>query len=737
MGNLLKGLNKEQKEAVMCTEGPVLILAGAGSGKTRVLTHRIAYLVQDKKVYASNILAITFTNKAANEMRTRVNNLIGDEAASAWISTFHAMCVKILRYNIDKIGFEKNFVILDYKDQQDFAKECLTELNINDKNFPIRDVLAEISRAKDVFESPEEYKQENYRDFRKGKFAQIYELYQHKLRMNNALDFDDIIFYTVKILKENPDILEYYQNRFRYIMVDEYQDTNTTQYMLVNLLAQRDKNLCVVGDDDQSIYGWRGANIQNILDFEKDFKGAKVIKLEQNYRSKGNILKAANSVIKNNLGRKSKQLRTASDSGEKITLAHTSVEYEEGVYISKKIRELVQSGGKKYSDFAVLYRVNAQSRVLEESFIKYRIPYRIVGGFKFYDRKEIKDLIAYLRLIHNSSDDYALRRIINVPKRGIGVGSVERIADIARSRGCSMFAIASVAAQIPELSRTSTCISNFVDFINKLKVFAEGKKVSEIIEMVMEKSGMLKESEWESSAEVTSRVENMKEFLSVAIEYDSRGEVETLEEFLESVALLSDLDNVQDDEDSVILMTLHSAKGLEYDTVFLTGMEEGVFPASRSIGSEEGIEEERRLCYVGITRAKEKLYITNAKKRTLFGNTAYNESSRFIKEIPEDILEIDEVQDTRSSARNSIKKKVKEKPVLPKYMGGVDFVEAPKASCECDFTEGDNVYHKQFGNGIISKIEKEEKDYKLEIMFEDAGMKRIMAAYANLERVDQ
>ncbi|MBP5426339.1 MAG: DNA helicase PcrA [Clostridiales bacterium] len=737
MENLLKGLNKEQKEAVMCTEGPVLILAGAGSGKTRVLTHRIAYLVQYKKVYASSILAITFTNKAANEMRTRVNNLIGDLGSDAWISTFHAACVKILRRYIERLGFVKNFVILDYKDQQEFVKECLVELNINEKNFPPKDVLAEISRAKDVLHSPEDYMEENYSDFRKKKVAQIYELYQQKLKINGVLDFDDIIFYTVRILQNNPDVLEYYQNRFRYIMVDEYQDTNTAQYILVNLLAGRDRNLCVVGDDDQSIYGWRGANIQNILDFEKDFKGAKVIKLEQNYRSKGNILKAANSVIKNNYGRKSKQLRTASDDGEKITLVQTSVEYEEAVYVAKKIRESVQSGKKKYLDFAVLYRVNAQSRVLEESLMKYKIPYKIVGGFKFYERKEIKDLIAYLRLIQNPNDDYALKRIINVPKRGIGMGSIQRIENIAKSKGCSMFAIASMAAQIPELSRTSGNICNFVDFISKMKIVSQEKKVSELIEILLEESGILKESEWENSIEVTSRVENMKEFLSVAIEYDSRGEIETLEDFLESVALVSDLDNVQEDEDNVILMTLHSAKGLEYDTVFLTGMEEGVFPAARSLGSEEAIEEERRLCYVGITRAKEKLYLMNSRKRTLFGNTAYNEVSRFISEIPEEITETEVIKEQYTMSRGALRKRPKERASLPKYMGNIDTMDVSRNASDCNFTEGDNVFHKKFGNGIISKIEKEEQDYKLEIMFEDSGMKRMMAAYANLERLDQ
>ncbi len=735
MENLLDGLNKEQREAVEYINGPLLVLAGAGSGKTRVLTHRIAYIMQNKNVYPSNILAITFTNKAANEMKSRVHNLIGDIASKVWISTFHAAGVRILRKDAKRLGFTKSFVIFDYQDQQTCVKEVLKELNINEKNFQIREVLEKIGRAKDNLETPEMYMKKYGSDFRLGKIATIYEKYQQKLKNSNALDFDDIIFYTIKLLKENSDILEYYQDKFKYIMIDEYQDTNIAQYTLVSLLAQKNKNLCVVGDDDQSIYGFRGADIRNILDFEKDFKGAKIIKLEQNYRSTCNILNVANEVIKNNYGRKNKKLRTENEEGEKISYYRAGNEHEEARYIANKIKEYVKNKGKKYSDFAVLYRVNAQSRTIEDALMKLSIPYKMVGGLRFYDRKEIKDIIAYLRLIQNPTDDIALKRIINVPRRGIGTTTISKIQEVSTKRECSMFSIVSMASQIEDLRRTCNKLENFARLINELRSSLGMPKVSQFIEFVIDKAGILKGLEEENTIESISRIENIKEFISVAMEYDKREDAEGLEDFLENIALVSDVDNIKDEQDNVVLMTLHSAKGLEYPNVFLVGMEECVFPSSRSLTTEAGIEEERRLCYVGITRAKEKLFITNANRRTLFGNTSYNKVSRFIEEMPQELLD-SEVEQNNNSTKNNYFRNNNQKKTLPKYSEYIVNRPIIRDDYECNFSEGDAVFHKKFGNGIISKIQKEKKDYKLEIIFEDAGIKRMMAAYSNLEHIN-
>ena len=739
MVNLLDGLNNEQKEAVMHTEGPLLVLAGAGSGKTRVLTHRIAYLIQHNNVSPSNILAITFTNKAANEMRTRANNLVGELGTSIWISTFHSACVRILRRDIDKLGFSKNFVIFDYQDQQACVKESLKELNINEKNFQPKSVIEQIGKAKDALETPSMFAKKYQGDYRMSKLAQIYTRYQEKLRANNALDFDDIIFFTIKLLKENADVLEYYQNKFRYIMVDEYQDTNMAQYILINLLAKKNRNLCVVGDDDQSIYGWRGADIRNILDFEKDFKGTKVIKLEQNYRSTATILEAANGVIKNNYGRKKKTLRTQNEKGEAIIYHHAQTEHEEAQFVLDRIKEYVKNGDNKYSDFAVLYRINAQSRVFEDKLIREGIPYKIIGSLKFYDRKEIKDVIAYLRLVQNPEDNLALRRIINVPKRGIGTTTIAKVRSIANSRGCSMFSAISIAIQMEEFKRTGSKLENFETLINSFRALMQENSVSKLIQDIVNKSGIIKELEQENTIEASSRIENIKELIGVAIEYENSGNYRGLEGFLEDIALVTDLDKVEDTQDNVILMTLHSAKGLEYPVVFLVGMEEGVFPSVRSLSSEVEIEEERRLCYVGITRAKQKLFITNANRRTMFGNTSFNKESRFVKEIPEELINrpVNKKKNVYSETLSANRhfNMYGTKKTLPRYSDFIVQEINNKKKTECDFKKGDAVVHKKFGSGIINKIEKEDTDYKLEIMFEDAGMKRMMASFANLERM--
>jgi len=738
---LLEGLNKEQKEAVLHVDGPLLILAGAGSGKTRVLTHRIAYLINEKNVHPANILAITFTNKAAREMKERVEKLIGDMAESMWVSTFHSTCVRILRRDIEKIGYERSFVIYDSADQQTVIKDCLKELNLNEKNFPPRQVLEMIGKAKDELIEPQIFEKMHAADYRMSKVASVYKLYQRKLKQNNALDFDDIIMMTIKLFLDNPPVLDYYQRKFRYILVDEYQDTNTAQYSLISLLAQGHKNLCVVGDDDQSIYSFRGANIRNILDFEKEFKGCKVIKLEQNYRSTRTILEAANNVIKNNLGRKRKSLWTDNPEGEKILYRQCGNEHEEAMFAANEIKKQVSAGKREYKDFAVLYRINAQSRVLEEMFMREGIPYKIVGGLKFYDRKEIKDVLAYLRVVQNPADNISLKRIINVPKRGIGNTTVENAEAIAVERNVSIFSIISSASEIPQLQRASSKLESFVTMISKFRVYKETMKVSELIQAIIEQSGILGELQEEDTVESQTRIENIKEFISVALEFEAKSEEQTLEEFLAQVSLVSDIDNLEEERDAAVMMTLHSAKGLEFPVVFLVGMEEGVFPGYRSMTDEAELEEERRLCYVGITRAKERLYLTSTQSRTLFGNTTYNKVSRFIREIPEELLDdVNEAEKRRSAGLRqlNIQSQVREKPSfgVPKAFGTVTPVPVKKASADGSFNVGDKVSHKKFGAGIITKIEKEKDDYKLEIFFEKAGMKRLMAAFANLTKLN-
>jgi DNA helicase II / ATP-dependent DNA helicase PcrA len=637
--NYLENLNPEQKEAVLQTEGPVLILAGAGSGKTRVLTYRIAYMIEEKNINPWNILAITFTNKAAKEMKERVGNLIGS-TQDMWISTFHAACARILRKDIERLGgYKKNFVIFDTKDQESVVKDCLKELNLNEKNFPFKTVSAAISNAKNLLEDPARFAQKNMGDIRGKKMTDIYTLYQKKLKKNNALDFDDILFKAVEVLANNPDILSYYQNKFKYIMIDEYQDTNYCQYRLVSLLAKQHHNLCVVGDDDQSIYSWRGADIGNILNFEKEFPQAKIIKLEQNYRSTQTILDAANAVIKNNFGRKSKKLWTENDIGASIQLYNAMNEWGEANFISSEIKQLQEVYGKKLNEFAVLYRTNAQSRVIEEAFMSNGIPYRIIGGFKFYDRKEVKNVIAYLRLIQNPDEDVSLKRIINIPKRGIGNTTLEAIQNYAKQNDDSLFGALLSIDNIPGVSKKALAnINEFVKLISGLMAAAEIKKPSAVLKELLDKSGYLEDLKKEGDEDDLSRAENVGELLSATLDYESKTPDATLQQFLEQLALMSDIDNFQADAEAVVLMTLHSAKGLEFPVVFMSGMEEGVFPSQRSYFEESQMEEERRLMYVGITRARESLYLTAAFERTIFGSATYNIVSQFIKEIPKDLI---------------------------------------------------------------------------------------------------
>jgi DNA helicase-2/ATP-dependent DNA helicase PcrA len=741
--SLLESLNKEQKEAVLHTEGPLLILAGAGSGKTRVLTHRIAYLVKEKNVHISNILALTFTNKAAREMKERVENLLGGIAENAWISTFHSSCVRILRRDIEKLGYERSFVIYDSADQLTVVKDCLKEINLNEKNFPPRFVLDVIGKAKDELMDPDEYLKANQSNFREKKVSEVYRLYQKKLKQSNALDFDDLIMLTIKLFNEYPSVLEYYQRKFKYVLVDEYQDTNKAQYKLISLIVKKHRNLCVVGDDDQSIYGWRGADIENILGFEREFKDCKVIKLEQNYRSTKTILDAANNVIKNNAGRKSKKLWTGNSEGVNICLFSGSNEYDEALFVSREIKRMVLNEKRKHGDFSILYRINAQSRVLEEAFIREGIPYKVFGGLRFYDRKEIKDILAYLRVIHNPSDNISLKRIINVPKRGIGNITVELAEDIANSRGCSVFRIVSSANEIQELKRAASRLENFTHMITEFMVSKDNIKVSELIEKVITKSGILEELQSEDTLESQTRIENIKEFISAAVDFEEDNDDQSLEAFLEGVSLVSDIDSLEEDNDYVMLMTLHSAKGLEFPVTFIVGMEEGVFPGYRSMDSESELEEERRLCYVGITRAKEKLYITNTFCRTLFGNTSYNRPSRFINEIPPGLInEIDNDSNNskhRRERREDKKSKTSNIIDLKLFRGfkpiTLEDLTVNKTVSNISFNVGDRVKHKKFGVGTVLVVQKVGDDCKLEIQFDDAGMKRLMAAYANLTKL--
>ncbi len=803
LSGMLTGLNPEQEKAVCHDEGPLLILAGAGSGKTRVITFRIAYLIQVRHVRPSQILAITFTNKAASEMKERIRTLIGDMAAYMWVGTFHSMFARILRRHADLIGYEKNFSILDSDDQQKIIKECISELDLNDKIFVPRAVAAEISRAKNELTSPETYEKEAGSDYRRQKIAIIYRKYCEKLKKNNGMDFDDILLYAVRLLSANPDILTYYQEQFRYIMVDEYQDTNHAQYMLIQMLAKRYRNLCVVGDDDQSIYSFRGANIRNILDFEKDFKDTLVIKLEQNYRSTDNILQAANSVIRKNTTRKKKTLRTDFEAGEKITYYCADHHGAEAYYVTDQIKRMVRSKQYVYGDFAVLYRLNALSRTVEAAFREQGIPYRVYGGQRFYDRKEIKDVLAYLRLTSSSTDDYAFERIINVPKRGIGDATVSRVRELALEEGVSCLEICGRAPAYPELSRACHKLQMFYSLILSFreKLFENAVTFAEYIEFVQDQSGIMQEiiEQQEKKGETVDRVENVKELLSEAVEFEARRKSQAeqkeelkdlygddaiqddlsvedtsyatdlkglLQSYLENAALYSDGDNENTTEDFVRLLTIHSAKGLEFGVVFLVGTEEGIFPGARSIESNEGLEEERRLAYVAITRAKKKLFITSARSRILFGQTQSFPQSRFIKEIDPQYLEsLGAARHSYGETNPSARPAASSTPFGASSYGAASFgaggygaggvrnassgtvgfgISSPAGmqnkpdSASGNFlspetiAKGMSVRHPRFGRGTVVSVEKVAGDALVCVLFENRTSKNMLVRQAKL-----
>ena len=789
MQNILEELNDKQYEAVVNTDGPVLVIAGAGSGKTKVLTYKIAYLIGEKNVKPWNILAITFTNKAANEMKDRITNLVGNDSADIWMGTFHSICVRILRKFIDRIGFDSSFVIFDTSDQKTLVKACIKAVGLNDKMFTDRNVLTEISNAKNEMLTPEQYTSRSQGEFRKEKIALVYEMYQKRLKENNAIDFDDIINYTIRILNENPDVLEYYSNKFQYVLVDEYQDTNKAQFTLVKLLASKHGNITVVGDNDQGIYSFRGADISNILNFEKDFPGTKIIKLEQNYRCTGNILKAANAVIKNNESTYKKKLWTENDQGNLPRVYSAKNEYDEGTFIATQIEHLKNTEKYKYSDFVVLYRMNSQSRAIEEILRREEIPYKIVGGLKFYERKEIKDIISYLRLIQNTADNLSLKRVINEPKRGIGKTSLDKIEEISDNTGTSMYEIIKHAEEYG-LNRVFINSREFVNCIEELRSKKDELKMSDLIKETFTVSGYMQALKNENTVEAETRIENLNELLTVAVEFEEESAENGLSDFLEGITLSSDIDNVEDTDDSVTLMTLHSAKGLEFPVVFLVGMEEGIFPGYRSMGEPKELEEERRLCYVGITRAKENLFLTCSKQRTIFGSTSCNPVSRFLKEIPKDLLDgYDEAFGDNSLGINTdfsddsgskwnwtygkgrnvdrgvnerygkgalgspfgnngsiktydIDKKQPEKVVAStgfSFRTAESFLKSLNNKVNNEPTdlskikEGVRVYHKKFGEGTVSAVVPENDDLKVDIQFDKVGHKRLMAKFAKLE----
>ena len=735
--DLSKLLNKEQYEAAITVEGPLLILAGAGSGKTRVLTYRIAHMIKDLNIYPSQILAITFTNKAAGEMKERVKNIIGNEADNMWVSTFHSSCVRILRREIDKLGYNKNFAIYDSYDQKVLVKQCMKELNINEKDITDREIINKIGEQKDNLITAQEFKRTSEHNFRLNKIAEVYVLYQKKLKNNNALDFDDLIFKTVELFNKNNEVLEFYQRKFKYIMVDEYQDTNKCQYELVRLLAKAHKNICVVGDDDQCIYAWRGADIRNILDFEKDYPQAKVIKLEQNYRSMANILNAANNVISNNSNRKDKHLRTESDLGEKIRVFRAASDIEEGRYVAGEIKKLRSAEEKRFKDFAILYRTNAQSRIFEDAFIRESIPYRIIGGLKFYDRKEIKDILSYLKFINNPLDDVSLKRIINVPKRNIGDTTVQKVQEFASNLEECMYSILLEINQVMNLTQRSTAsIKKFVSLINSFVRTKDEVKVSKLIEEILQTTGYLNELKNSTDIDDISRVENLKELVSAAVEFENSSEDKSLSAFLEKVTLVSDIDNFQEDADTVVMMTVHSAKGLEFPVVFMAGMENGIFPGTQSLNDKNEMEESRRLCYVGITRAREKLYMTSAEKRMVFGRTVAFAQSDFLDEIPKDLKEY--TSELKFPARSYEKKNNKASDFFGFHFQPNTTVEnkITNSTLSSDSIKvGMKVRHVKFGVGTIVSMSKAGSDVKLTIAFDKMGVKILMLGVAPLEAV--
>ena len=730
-------LNQEQQTAVFHTEGPVLILAGAGSGKTRVLTHRIAYLIEEKGVNPWNIMAITFTNKAAGEMRERVDKIVGFGSESIWVSTFHSSCVRMLRRFIDRLGYDTNFTIYDTDDQKTLMKDICKRLDIDTKVYKERAILAAISSAKDELISPEEYEINVMSDFSKRKIALAYKEYQKELKKNNALDFDDLIVKTVELFRSCPDVLEYFQDRFQYIMVDEYQDTNTAQFKFVSLLAEKYRNLCVVGDDDQSIYKFRGANIGNILGFEKVFPDAKVVRLEQNYRSTQNILNAANQVIQNNMERKRKSLWTENEEGEKLHFRQFMNAHEEAEYIVGDISKKVREHDGEYRDFAILYRTNAQSRLFEEKFHMANIPYKLVGGVNFYARKEIKDLLAYLKTVDNARDDLAVRRIINVPKRGIGATTLGRVQDYAAERGISFYDALREAENISSLGRAAVKVQPFVNFIQSLRSKLEYLSPSELLKDIIENTGYVEELRAEGTEEAEARIENIDELITKVVTYEEENEEPTLSGFLEEVALVADIDSVDGDDNQVLLMTLHSAKGLEFPYVYLAGMEDGIFPSYMTITADDPteIEEERRLCYVGITRAMKDLTLTCAQQRMIRGETQYNKVSRFIREIPRELVEL---------GRSFEEKKIKDIPMPKTYRQMKEAFKQPafvpkqfevKKASGLDYTVGDTVKHLKFGVGVVTDITEGGRDYEVTVNFDKAGIKKMFASFAKLKKV--
>lgn len=727
-------LNEQQKEAVFCTEGPLLLLAGAGSGKTRVLTHRIAYLI-DQGVNPYHIMAITFTNKAATEMRERVDQLVGYGAEHIWVSTFHSTCVRILRRHIDKVGFGNSFTIYDADDQKSLIRGICKQFKIDTKMLPERSIIREISSAKDEFMTPSEYEAKHQYDFNKKKIAEIYREYQKQLRSNNALDFDDLLFKTVELFQFHPEVLDYYQERFQYIMVDEYQDTNTIQFQLISMLARKYRNLCVVGDDDQSIYKFRGANIKNILNFENVFPDAQVIKLEQNYRSTQNILNAANEVIANNAGRKEKKLWTENEEGDLIEFHQYGTEYEEAEQIASEIEKLAGEG-YEYKNMVILYRTNAQSRVFEERFMIKNIPYRIVGGTNFYQRKEVKDMICYLKAVGNGMDDLAVRRIINVPRRGIGAATIDKINTYAIENDISFLDACFQADSITTLGNAKKKIRGFADMIQEFRDQEKRGSLEDLFHFVLEKTGYVEGLKAEKTEEAESRIENINELLNKIVTYEQEAEEPSLGELLEEIALVADIDDLEDSDNRVILMTLHSAKGLEFPYVFICGMEDGIFPSYMTIISEndEDMEEERRLCYVGITRAKKKLYLSAAKRRMIQGRTQFNKVSRFVDEIPEELLDVSQNVHLKENKMekdifSTNRKKRFRKPYQAKSF-------APPKIDKLSYGVGDQVSHIKFGKGIVTDVVSGGRDFEVTVDFEKCGVKKMFASFAKLKKVE-
>lgn len=742
--DFLAGLNDRQKEAVLHTEGPLLIMAGAGSGKTRVVTHKIAYLIEEKGIYPGNILAITFTNKAAAEMKSRVGELLNTDVDRMWMGTFHSICVRILRRDIDKIGYNKSFTIYDRDDQKTLVKECIKELNVDKDMYKENSIIARISGFKDEGIDPDTFINLNYQDFKERNIGEIYALYQKKLKRNNALDFDDLLIKAVELLKDNSEILDYYQKRFQYIFVDEYQDTNKIQYKLVKMLSKHHGNICVVGDSDQSIYSWRGADISNIMDFEKDFPGAKVVLLEQNYRSTQSILNVANNIIKRNMTRKEKNLWTDNSEGE--TVIHESCDYseEEAFFVAKKIREFMAQGYRP-SDFAILYRTNVQSRPFEEAFMTEHLPYKMVGGLKFYDRKEVKDIIAYIKFVHNPNDNVSLRRIINTPKRGIGAATIEKIEDFAGHTDDSIYgAILSMENISTLTARARSSIRPFVELMNRFMAMKEIMGIKDFVEEVVNSSGLLAELEKEGTIEAKTRIENIKDFISVALTFQEKNEGASMEDFLSTISLMSDVDKTENTDDMITLMTVHSAKGLEFPVVFLVGMEDGLFPISRSFESDQDMEEERRLCYVAVTRAEKHLIITNAKRRTIYGNTNYTMPSRFLDEMG-DTIEM-------SAGKKVIREYFSQDNEVPKENRPeerlVNVIDHNKATIstpkpvvrnkeELGLEVGTKIKHKKWGVGTVVMLKKrDDGDREITIAFDKEGLKKLVESLAPIELID-